>query len=76
MQRPADVPQPQAAANAEDHSICLEAHGFLSQSYDSLDSLLREIAHSDVEQPAGHGSAFEVSVVGVPDGLMPFHLFL
>jgi hypothetical protein len=77
MQHPVDIPETHAPANAEDHSICLEAHGFLDQSYDSVDSLLRNLANAGAAQPVNHtGAAVEVTVVGQPDGLMPFHLFL
>jgi hypothetical protein len=78
MQPPVDTAETHAAANTEDRSICLEAHGFLNQSYDSLDSLLRDLAHAGAAQPAQHaGAAVEVTVIGQPEGLLPFsHLFL
>jgi hypothetical protein len=65
------------AANSEDHSTCLEAYGFLNQSYDSLDHLLRDLAHHGGTQATDHAAVVEVAVVGEPEVLMPFsHLFL
>ncbi|SAL12383.1 hypothetical protein AWB69_00372 [Caballeronia udeis] len=61
---------------ADDHSTCLEAHGFLNQSYDSLDHLLRDLAHQGSSHVADSGAVVQLAVVGQPEGLMPFHLFL
>jgi hypothetical protein len=61
---------------ADDRSTCLEAHGFLNQSYDSLDHLVRDLAHQVIGHIADSGPVVELTVVGQPEGLMPFHLFL
>jgi len=83
MQHSIGIRDSQAAVNEEDHSTCLEAHGFLSQSYDSLDHLLRNLAHQAQAQPQSqaqstdHGVGVAVTVVGHQEWLMPFsHLFL
>jgi hypothetical protein len=78
MRNSVDLFATHTAASTEDHSICFEAHGFLNQSYDSLDSLVRDLAHSGSQQVADHTNAVaEVAVVGQPEGLLPFsHLFL
>jgi hypothetical protein len=77
MHHPADTTEHQAEPGPDDRSICLEAHGFFNQSYDSLDSLLRDITHSTNQPVVEHPDATTVTLVGVPDGLMSFgHLFL
>jgi len=78
MRNSVDLFATHTAASTEDHSICFEAHGFLNQSYDSLDSLVRDLAHSGSQQVADHANAVaELAVVGQPGGLLPFsHLFL
>jgi hypothetical protein len=83
MQHSIGIHDSPAAANGEDHSTCLEAHGFLSQSYDSLDYLLRDLAHPDQAHAgsqahsAGHDAGVELTLVGNHEWLMPFsHLFL
>ncbi|MGA7776639.1 MAG: hypothetical protein WCA85_02835 [Paraburkholderia sp.] len=77
MQHLADLLDGSSTPNAEDHSVCLEAHGFLNQSYDSVDSLLRAFVHSAATQQTDHASAVQVTVVGQLDGLAQFgHLFL
>jgi hypothetical protein len=79
MQHPIGIRDSQAPVNDEDHSTCPEAHGFLSQSYDSLDHLLRNLAHpaQPEAQSTDHGVGVEVTVVGHQEWLVPFsHLFL
>ena len=77
MPNPVDIAAIHPAPHAEDLSICLEAHGFLNQSYDSMDSLLRELAHSASVTPDHAGAPVELTVTGQPEWLMPFsHLFL
>jgi hypothetical protein len=76
MQPSGNLPAAPVTATTEDHSICFEAHGFLNQSYDSVDNLLRDLVHHTA-QPVAPASVTEVTVVGQPDGFLPFsHLFL
>lgn len=71
------VPSLTASATlAQDESICLEAHGLLNQSYDSLDDLLHGLTHAYASPQADHAAAPEVTVVGQPDTLLLAHLFL
>jgi hypothetical protein len=71
------IPQNIFEEGTDDHSTCLEAHGFLNQSYDSLDHVLRDLARQGGSHVADQGSVVELTVVGQPEGLMPFsHLFL
>jgi len=66
-----DTPVTHAASG--DHSISLEAYGFLDQSYDSVDSLLVDLTHSTATPSADHTT---VAVVGQPDGFASMaHLF-
>jgi len=67
-----DTPVTHAASG--DHSISLEAYGFLDQSYDSVNSLLLDLTHSTAAaESAGHTT---VAVVGQPDGFASMaHLF-
>jgi hypothetical protein len=77
MQRPVNITEIFSPSHSGDLSICLEAHGFLNQSYDSMDSLLRELAHSASVTPDHAGAPVELTVTGQPEWLMPFsHLFL
>jgi hypothetical protein len=78
MRNSVDLFATHTAASTEDQSTCFEAHGFLNQSYDSLDSLVRDLAHSGSQQVAHQANPVtEVAVVGQPEGLLPFsHLFL
>ncbi|MEX3894761.1 hypothetical protein [Paraburkholderia sp. BR10954] len=77
MHQPADIAEHHAESDPQDQSICPEAHGFLNQSYDSLDSLLRDITHSTREQQVNHAGSADVSLIGQPEGLTFFgHLFL
>jgi hypothetical protein len=77
MPNPVNIAALHHAPHAEDLSICLEAHGFLNQSYDSLDSLLRDLAHSRSVVPDHAAATVELTVTGQPDGFFPFgHLFL
>jgi hypothetical protein len=76
MQPSGDTPAVHVTAHTEDQSICFEAHGFLNQSYDSVDNLLRDLVHHTA-QPVDQASVTEVTVVGQPEGFLPFsHLFL
>jgi len=66
-----DTPVTHAAAG--DHSISLEAYGFLDQSYDSVNSLLLDLTHSAPAESTDHAT---VTVVGQPDGFASLsHLF-
>ncbi|MGF6613065.1 hypothetical protein OKW45_008053 [Paraburkholderia sp. WSM4175] len=77
MHHPADLAEHRAESGPGDRSICLEAHGFLNQSYDSLDSLLRDITHSNREQSVDHAGAADLTLIGLPEGLISLgHLFL
>ena len=77
MPNPVNIAALHNAPHAEDLSICLEAHGFLNQSYDSLDNLLRDLAHSGSLMPDHAGATVELTVTGQADGFLPFgHLFL
>ena len=78
MPHSVDTSASHTAASTEDNSICLEAHGFLNQSYDSLDRLVRDLAHSGSEHLAYHPNPVtEVALTGQPEGLLPgSHLFL
>jgi hypothetical protein len=78
MRNSVDLFATPSAARTEDHSICLEAYGLLNHSYDSIDSLVRDLAHSGSQQVAYHANPVtEVTVLGQPEGLLPFsHLFL
>lgn len=63
--------------SAQDESISFEAHGFLNQSYDSLDALLHGLTHTEAALPAEQaGAAPEVTIVGQADALLAAHLFL
>jgi hypothetical protein len=64
------------AQAAQDESISFEAHGFLNQSYDSLDALLHGLTHIETVLPAESAGAAEVTIVGQADALLPAHLFL
>jgi hypothetical protein len=76
MQPSGDTHVAQVTATTDDHSICFEAHGFLNQSYDSVDNLLRDLVHNTA-QAVEHASVPEVTVIGQPEGFLPFsHLFL
>jgi hypothetical protein len=61
---------------AQDESISFEAHGFLNQSYDSLDALLHGLTSAEAVLPAEPAGAPEVTIVGQADALLPAHLFL
>jgi hypothetical protein len=77
MQHLADLLDSSIPSNSEDHSVCLEAHGFLNQSYDSVDSLLRDFVHTGSTQQADHTSAVHLTLVGRADDPAHFgHLFL
>jgi hypothetical protein len=77
MHQPVDTIEHRAESGPDDLSISLEAHGFFNQSYDSLDSLLRDITHSTNLPAVEHPSEATVPLVGVPDGLTSIgHLFL
>ncbi|MBP0595358.1 hypothetical protein J8I87_38080 [Paraburkholderia sp. LEh10] len=69
---------PHASPAAHESSQCHEALGFLDQSYDLIDGLLREVAGQDhAQQPATHADAVELALIGQPDGLASIgHLFL
>lgn len=69
---------PHATPAAHESSLCHEAAGFLDQSYDLIDGLLREIASPDhAQQPVAHADAVELALIGQPDGLASIgHLFL
>ena len=65
------------AANDADISTCLEAHGLLSQSYDSLDHLMRELAAQPAQaQSTDHAPGVEVTLVGHHEWLPFSHMFL
>ena len=65
-----DTPVTHAASG--DHSISLEAYGFLDQSYDSVNSLLLDLTHSTAAS-TDHAT---VTVVGQADGFASLsHLF-
>jgi hypothetical protein len=64
------------STSAQDESISFEAHGFLNQSYDSLDALLHGLTHADAVLPPEAANAPEVTIVGQADALLPAHLFL
>ena len=70
-----DTPVTHAASG--DHSISLEAYGFLDQSYDSVNSLLLDLTHSTTAStPAASTDHATVTVVGQPDGFASLsHLF-
>ncbi|PVX82160.1 hypothetical protein [Paraburkholderia unamae] len=84
MTQPVTSSTPQAAPAAQDESISFEAHGFLNQSYDSLDALLHGLTHGEAALPAAElaaasaapASAPEVTIVGQTDAVLPAHLFL
>jgi hypothetical protein len=68
---------PHPAPGTAESSLCHEALGFLDQSYDLIDGLLREVARTDHAQPAVHSDAVELALIGLPDGLASVgHLFL
>ena len=60
----------------QDESISFEAHGFLNQSYDSLDALLHGLTHTEAVLPAELEGAPEVTIVGHADTLLAAHFFL
>jgi len=77
MYHPADIEAHRAEPSPQDQTVCLEAQGFLNQSYDSLDTLLRDITHAGTEHPVDHAGAADVALIGLPEGLASFgHLFL
>lgn len=70
MKNPIKTSQVQATI-AEDKSVCLEWQGLLHQSYDSVDSLLREFTHTAPAHLEDPVAAVPVVVVGQYDGLLP-----
>jgi len=77
MNKPVVLYLPVSSAVVQDNSVCLEAHGLLNQSYDSLDNLLHGLAHAaDATPPVDHVSPPEVTIVGQADTLLLAHLFL
>lgn len=69
MSESVDPKAPQHNPGAGDHSICLEARGFLDQSYDSVDHLLGSLAANEVVPAEHHDSAIELALVGRPETL-------
>ncbi|MPW17652.1 hypothetical protein GCT13_12100 [Paraburkholderia sp. CNPSo 3157] len=64
-------------SGAPESSLCHEALGFLDQSYDLVDGLLREVTGPDHAQLAVHTGTVELTLTGQPDGLASVgHLFL
>jgi hypothetical protein len=68
---------PPAKLTAHESPLCHEALGFLDQSYDLVDGLLREVAQREQSQHVTHADAVEIALVAQPDGLASIgHLFL
>jgi hypothetical protein len=76
MNKPFLPSMPASLALSQDESICLEAHGLLNQSYDSLDNLLHGLTHAYATPLVDQVPAPDVTIVGQPDTLLLAHLFL
>ena len=78
MNKPVLPSLPASPTLAQDESICLEAHGLLNQSYDSLDALLHGLTHAYAAPQSDQtvAAAPEVTIVGQADTLLLAHLFL